>query len=48
MQTTIALNIATLEETGVPISNIRFLLIRHPNVVSQNREKFSTTVMKIY
>ena len=47
LQNTIALNIATLEEIGVPMSNIRSLVTRQPDVVSRNREKFSTTVKKI-
>ena len=44
---TVAANIATLQEIGVPISNIRFLVKYLPNVVSQNREKFRSTVKKV-
>ena len=47
VQNAIAPNIAILEEIGVPMSNMKFLVTCHPNVVSQNREKFSRSVKKV-
>ena len=47
VQNALAPNIATLEEIGVPISNINLLVTHHPRIVSRNREKFSTTVKKV-
>ncbi|XP_034690101.1 transcription termination factor MTERF6, chloroplastic/mitochondrial-like isoform X2 [Vitis riparia] len=47
VQNVIAPNIAILEEIGVPMSNMKFLVTCHPNVVSQNREKFSRSVKKV-
>ena len=46
-QKTIPTNIATLQEIGVPMPNIMFLVTRQPGVVFRNREKFTTSVKKV-
>ena len=47
LQNIMAPNIAILEEIGVPMSNISFLVTCHPGAVSQNKEKFSRSVKMV-